>query len=210
MDCPPLSMVARGPGFSLPDPRSGRAVARDCWLQRLSSYHDWLGAWLRTSRDPATRFLPASRREAALLSSRAHLLAAEGLLLWELSPRPTRPARPHARTIRGLPPVIAGASDDEQLTRLIERAAAHQMRALSWVRQARDPAAQPVSAQRRRDMLLRAVEHIATSQRLLKRAQDLPHDGELDDVLGRHRAQLEAAAASVERFIHDLDAAQQM
>jgi hypothetical protein len=187
---------------------SGKA-GREQWLRRLADYQASLGAWLGRARDPNTRFLASTRHACILLSSQAHLVAAEGLLL-RAADRKAPPALPCVvRLVRNLPPV-AGASDDDQLTRLIERAASHQMRALSWVRQARDPAAQPVSPQRRRDMLLRAVEHIATSQRLLRRAQELPHDAELDEALGRHRAQLEGAGASVEQFIHDLDAAQEV
>jgi hypothetical protein len=189
---------------------SSAKTDRHQWLWRLADYQASLGTWLRRARNPNTRFLASTRHAGILLSSQAHLLAAEGLLL-RATGRKAPPALPSvARLVRDLPPVVAGASEEDQLTRLIERAASHQMRALSWVRQARDPAAQPVSPQRRRDMLLRAVEHIATSQRLLRRAQELPHDADLDEVLGRHRAQLEAAAASVEQFIHDLDAAQEI
>jgi hypothetical protein len=180
------------------------------WLRRLADYQASLGTWLGRARDPNTRLLASTRHAGILPSSQAHLLAAEALLL-HATRRKAPVALPGvAGPVRGLPPVMAGASEDDQLTRLIERAAAHQMRALSWVRQARDPAAQLVSPQRRRDMLLRAVEHIATSQRLLRRAQALPHDGALDEALGRHRAQLEGAGASVEQLIHDLDAAQEM
>jgi hypothetical protein len=61
----------------------------------------------------------------------------------------------------------------------------------------------------RREMLLRAIEHIATSRRLLYRAQTLSGDGALDDVLARHLAQLDDASTSVEHLVHELDEAQQ-
>ncbi len=210
MDRPPATMVAWSQRrLPVAARSSGKADAQH-WLWRLTDYQASLGTWLGWVRDPNTRFLPTTRHAGILLNSQAHLLAAEGLLL-RATGRKAPAALPRvAGLVRDLPPVVAGASEDDQLTRLIERAATHQMRALSWVRQARDPSAQPISSQRRRDMLLRAVEHIATSQRLLRRAQELPHDGELDDVLGRHRAQLEAAGASIEQFIHDLDAAQEL
>jgi len=182
-----------------------RNDAQGRWLARLGEHQAQVRAWLAATRDPATRNVSATRCEAARLASRAHALAAQGLVTRVAgNVRCSPPAR--AR-INVLP--IAGASDDAQVARLIERAAANQVRALSWVRRARDPSAHMALTLQRREMLLRAIEHIATSRRLLHRAQTLSSDGTLDEVLSRHLAQLEDASASVERLVHDLDEAQQ-
>jgi hypothetical protein len=182
-----------------------RNEAQDRWLARLGEHQARVRAWLAATRDPATRGQLATRQEAARLASRAHALAAQGLVARTAGDiRCSPPARPQV-----LPPAIAGGSDDAQVARLIERAAANQLRALSWVRRARDPSAHMAVTVQRREMLLRAIEHIATSRRLLYRAQTLSADGALDDVLARHLAQLDDASASVERLVHDLDEAQQ-
>jgi len=190
--------------LALPVGARGNA-AQGRWLARLGEHQAQVRAWLVATRDPARRGLGETRREAARLASRAHALAAQGLVTQVADEvRCTPPVR--ARL--SLPPV-AGASDDTQVARLIERAAANQVRALSWVRRARDPSANMAVTLQRREMLLRAIEHIATSRRLLHRAQTLSSDAALDDVLTRHLAQLDDAAASVERLVHDLDEAQQ-
>jgi hypothetical protein len=181
-----------------------RNTAQGRWLARLGEHQAQVRAWLAATRDPATRGLVVTRREAARLASRAHALAAQGLVTQVAGEAGRSPAR--ARVY--LRPV-GGASDDTQVARLIERAAANQVRALSWVRRARDPSANMAVTLQRREMLLRAIEHIATSRRLLYRAQTLSSDGTLDEVLSRHLAQLDDAAASVERLVHDLDEAQQ-
>jgi hypothetical protein len=180
-------------------------AVRDHWLAGLGEHQARVCAWLEVSRDPATRGLPSTRQEGMRLASRAHALAAEGLLARLAGGLPG----PRPAPTPGLPPPIAGGGDDAQVARLIEHAAANQVRALGWVRRARDPSAPMVPPLQRREMLLRAIEHIATSRRLLHRAQTLAADGTLDEVLARHLAQLEDASASVERLVHDLDEAQQ-
>jgi hypothetical protein len=182
-----------------------RNAAQVRWLARLGEHQAQVRAWLAARRDPASRGLGATQWEGVRLASRAHALAAQGLVTQVAGE--VRCSPPARARVPFLP--VAGASDDTQVARLIERAAANQVRALSWVRRARDPSANMAVTLQRREMLLRAIEHIATSRRLLHRAQTLSSDGALADVLTRHLAQLDDAAASVERLVHDLDEAQQ-
>jgi len=96
---------------------------------------------------------------------------------------------------------------DAQLARLMERAASHQTRALAWVRQARDPSAGPLRTSQRRDLLIRALEHLLAARRLLERVQETSASLELLTVLNSHLARLESTVANVERLLQDLDAA---
>ena len=96
---------------------------------------------------------------------------------------------------------------EAQLARLMERAASHQTRALAWVRQARDPSAGPLQSTQRRDLLIRALEHLLAARRLLQRVQEAAGSPDLMMILGSHLARLESTVANVERLLHELDAA---
>ena len=198
--------AARGGAALLIPVTAQRNEAQDRWLARLAEHQARVRAWLAASRDPTTWGI-------TLRPTRKGCGSPAAPTRWPH--RASSPESPAMSTARRwcprelLPPAIAGGSDDVQVARLIERAAANQVRALSWVRRARDPSAHMALTPQRREMLLRAIEHIATSRRLLHRAQTLSTDGALDDVLARHLAQLDAAAATVERLVHDLDEAQQ-
>ena len=98
-------------------------------------------------------------------------------------------------------------TQDANLARLIEQAARHQTRALSWLRQARDPALGGITPLRRRALLLRTLEHILTARRLLARAQDGAESAALLDLLARHRQRLATIAESTERLLDEIDGA---
>src|SRR5215213_904935 len=99
------------------------------------------------------------------------------------------------------------AVGDDQLARWMERAASHQTRALAWLRQSRDPSLGPMSSPRRRDLLLRALEHLVSAQRLLERTRASTDAADLHEVLDTHVARLADTVAQTERRLHDLDAA---
>lgn len=106
------------------------------------------------------------------------------------------------------PPVAgAGAAAEERLARWMERAAAHQTRALIWLRQARDPTAGPLSSTRRRDLLVRALEHLLAARRLLLRAHEATDRTELRQLLDSHLARLAQTTTQTERLLQELDAA---
>ncbi|MBX5493231.1 MAG: hypothetical protein IRZ14_18935 [Chloroflexi bacterium] len=89
----------------------------------------------------------------------------------------------------------------------MERAASHQTRALIWLRQARDPAAGPLTTQRRRDLLVRALEHLLAARRLLLRAQAATDSADLRRLLEDHLTRLAHTTSQTERMLHELDAA---
>ena len=98
-------------------------------------------------------------------------------------------------------------TQDANLARLIEQAARHQTRALSWLRQARDPTLGGLTPLRRRALLLRTLEHILAARRLLTRAQDGAESAEVLELLARHRQRLAATAESTERLLDEIDGA---
>jgi len=119
-----------------------------------------------------------------------------------LSPAPALPED----DILELPPLILGAADDAELAALIERAASHQQRAMSWLRRARNATMGAVIASQRRSMLLRGLEHIMAAEQCLRRAQRESDNPDLDAVLARHLLMLDGTAKSAEQLVHDLDA----
>jgi hypothetical protein len=94
--------------------------------------------------------------------------------------------------------------NERHLARCVEQAAAHQTRALAWLREARDPAT-PLSPVRRRALLLLALEHLLLAQHLLRRARKLAHEPALLTDLGQHLARLETIVANTERRLAELD-----
>jgi hypothetical protein len=60
---------------------------------------------------------------------------------------------------------------------------------------------------RRRDLLLRALEHLVSARRQLERAQKACTDEELLELLAGHLERLETTTRNTERMLHDLDAA---
>ncbi len=103
----------------------------------------------------------------------------------------------------------AGGSEDTRLARWMEQAASHQTRALAWLRRARDPAAGALPVSQRRDLMLRALEHILAARRLLLRAHEASTDAELLSALKAHLSRLETTANSTEQRLRELDAAAQ-
>ncbi|HEY7067575.1 MAG TPA: hypothetical protein VII06_39325 [Chloroflexota bacterium] len=99
---------------------------------------------------------------------------------------------------------LTSPAQERHLARCVEQAAAHQTRALAWLREARDPAS-PLSPARRRALLLLALEHLLLARHLLQRARKLAHDPALLDQLGEHLARLRTIVANTERRLDDLD-----
>ena len=97
--------------------------------------------------------------------------------------------------------------EDARLARWMERAASQQTRALVWLRRARDPAAGPLPASRRREFLLRALEHILTARRLLWQSKEVTTDPKVTAALDAHLARLDGAAQNTERLLGELDTA---
>jgi hypothetical protein len=89
----------------------------------------------------------------------------------------------------------------------MERAATYQTRALAWLRRARDPAMGALPAPQRRDLMLRALEHLLNARRLLEQARAAAGDGEMSGMLDAHLERLAATAAATERLLRQLDAA---
>ena len=115
------------------------------------------------------------------------------------------------RRLPGRPTVlrpIAGGAEETRVARWMEQAGSHQTRALVWLRRARDPAAGPLPAAQRREFLLRALEHLVGARRLLERARGQTQDADLLSILDEHLARLATTAASTERLLHEIDAAQ--
>jgi hypothetical protein len=101
----------------------------------------------------------------------------------------------------------ASSSDENKLARWMERAASHQTRALAWLRKAHDPAAGALTVSQRRDLLLRALEHILAARRLLLRAREASIHSELRSTLETHLSRLETTAKNTERLLRELDTA---
>lgn len=99
---------------------------------------------------------------------------------------------------------LSGPVEERHLARCVEQAAAHQTRALAWLREARDPAT-PLSPARRRALLLLALEHLLLARHLLQRAQKLAHEASLLADLDAHLARLETIVANTERRLDTLD-----
>ena len=94
--------------------------------------------------------------------------------------------------------------NERHLARCVEQAAAHQTRALAWLREARNPAS-PLSPARRRALLLLALEHVLLARHLLQRARRLAHEPALLVDIGEHLARLQTIIASTERRLDELD-----
>jgi hypothetical protein len=97
----------------------------------------------------------------------------------------------------------ASPLNERHLARCVEQAAAHQTRALAWLREARDPAS-PLTPARRRALLLLALEHLLLARHLLQRGRKLACEAALLSELGEHLARLETIIASTERRLSEL------
>jgi hypothetical protein len=103
-------------------------------------------------------------------------------------------------------PSLPAPVTERHLARCVEQAAAHQTRALAWLREARDPAT-PLSPARRRALLLLALEHLLLARHLLGRARKLADEASLLADLGEHLARLDTIVANTERRLDSLDLA---
>ncbi|HZR98729.1 MAG TPA: hypothetical protein VFE37_08485 [Chloroflexota bacterium] len=99
---------------------------------------------------------------------------------------------------------LASTATDRHLARCVEQAAAHQTRALAWLREARDPAS-PLSPARRRALLLLALEHLLLARHLLQRARKVAHEPALLAHLAEHLARLQTIVANTERRLDALN-----
>ena len=72
--------AARGGAALLIPVTVRRNEAQDHWLARLTEHQARVRAWLAATRDPATRGHHATQQEGTRLASRAHALAAQGLV----------------------------------------------------------------------------------------------------------------------------------
>ncbi|HLH22487.1 MAG TPA: hypothetical protein VK066_08180 [Chloroflexota bacterium] len=99
---------------------------------------------------------------------------------------------------------MPSAVNERHLARCVEQAAAHQTRALAWLREARDPAS-PLSPARRRALLLLALEHLLLARHLLQRGRKLAPEPALLAELGEHLARLDTIVANTERRLDALD-----
>ncbi len=138
----------------------------------------------------------------------SHLQAAR-LLVDGATTLPPAVAANHSSSPRWPLLPIAGGAEDAKLARWMERAASHQTRALAWLRKARDPSAGPLPASQRRDLMLRALEHILAARRLLLQAKESSADPELLAALEAYLGRLETIARSTERQLQELDTAAQ-
>jgi hypothetical protein len=177
-------------------------LLRQRWHARLTEHHARVATWLDRRRDADARGRASLRRQAQLLAASARLLAGEGLFVRALAPAPALPDD----DLLDLPPLMLGAADDAELAVLIERAAAHQQRALNWLRRARNATMGAVIASQRRSMLLRGLEHIMAAEQCLRRAQRESDSADLSDVLARHLSMLDDTAKRAEQMVRDLDA----
>jgi hypothetical protein len=91
---------------------------------------------------------------------------------------------------------MSDPAEDARLARCMERAASHQTRALIWL-----------PASRRREFLLRALEHILTARRLLWQSKEGTVDPKVTAALDAHLARLDGAAENTERLLGELDTA---
>jgi hypothetical protein len=89
----------------------------------------------------------------------------------------------------------------ELATTLVERAAAHQMRALATLREAQAPT-RALSFPQRRQLLASVMEHLVRASDLLRNAQDLAAgNADVLAMLDTHRARLTAVAENAERLL---------
>jgi hypothetical protein len=100
----------------------------------------------------------------------------------------------------------AASREEARVARWMEQAGTHQARAVAWLRQARDPTSGPQTLAQRRELLLRALEHILAARRLLERARQATTDPTLLTLLDRHLARVAAIAESAERLLQELTA----
>ena len=100
---------------------------------------------------------------------------------------------------------MGGGALDSDLAGWIEQAPKAQWKAMSSLRDARNPAMGLLPDAKRRALLLRAYEHLVTARRLLARAQDAAPDGELTAALEPHRAQLERFELLLTSQLHAFD-----
>ena len=80
----------------------------------------------------------------------------------------------------------------------LEQAAWDQTRALAFTREARAPRSQPLAVAECRALHLKALEHLAQAQQLVRRAQQVSRSPVQATVLAEHLARLQAIAADIE------------
>src|SRR6476659_8150004 len=98
---------------------------------------------------------------------------------------------------------LTSPAHERHLARCVEQAAAHQTRALAWLREGRDPAS-PLPPARRRALLLLALEHLLLARHLLQRARKLSHEPALLGDVGKHLTRLDTIIVSTERRLDEL------
>ena len=185
-----------------PPAEQSERASWDRWSERVALHCKDVRDWLAAPRPSSPRAWAMGQCVARWLGYRGHLLVAEGLLIAATSDRHASAASEP----RSQPPLILGGGDDDQVAVLIERAAAHQRQAVSWLRRARDPSIGAVRASQRRSMVMRAVEHIAAARRQLTRACELADDNpELRSTFAQYLQQLDAAADSAGDLTRGLD-----
>jgi hypothetical protein len=95
---------------------------------------------------------------------------------------------------------------EPRAARLMERAAAHQVRALALLRAARSFGGAPQSEAQRRAKLHLARAHVSAARHLLLRAQALEPSTKLLGTLDYHLTQLDIVGVSVERRLRQMEA----
>lgn len=103
----------------------------------------------------------------------------------------------------------ASRKEEARVARWMEQAGAHQARAVAWLRQARDPSSGPQAVAQRRELLLRALEHILAARRLLERARQATTDPTLVTLLDGHLARIATTAESAERLLREVATAEE-
>ena len=114
---------------------------------------------------------------------------------------------PRREPVESVPSPSTGA-EDARIARWMEQAGAHQTRAVGWLRRARDPMSGPLPPAQRRELLMRALEHILSARRLLLRVQKDTRHPELLALLDTYLARLASTAENTERLLHELAAAE--
>ncbi|HEY7061091.1 MAG TPA: hypothetical protein VII06_06415 [Chloroflexota bacterium] len=94
---------------------------------------------------------------------------------------------------------------EAQLVRCLERAAAHQYRALTYLRDTRNPQA-ALALPTARARLIWALEHVMHARSLLRQARDGAPRPDLADQLERQLTRLDGVETAVTRRLQELGA----
>src|SRR5581483_2195667 len=92
---------------------------------------------------------------------------------------------------------------ETQLVSYMERAAVHQLRALAYLRDVRNPY-DTLDALQARARLMCALEHAMRARSLLQQARDGVERPDLTDELDRHLARLDGVESAVARWLQEL------